>query len=67
MEKNNLKKGVYYCNMDGVYKFRSNGLLGSKPVSAFWACDYNEDTEQYEETTRPVFMDEEQVTTLTYL
>ena len=67
MEKNNLKNGLYYCNMNGVYKFISNGILGDKPVSAFYVCDYNEDLERYEETSVFYFMDEEEVGTLDYL
>lgn len=67
MEKNNLKKGLYYCNMNGVYKFISNGILGLKPVSAFYVCEYNEDLGRYEETSDFYFMDEEEVNTLSYL
>lgn len=67
MIKNNLKKGLYYCNINGVYKFVSNGNLGSKPVSMFWVCYYDEDLKRYEETSNFCFMDEEEVTTLDYL
>lgn len=67
MKKNNLKKGLYYCNINGVYKFISNGQLGFKPVSAFYVCDYNEELGRYEETSEPYFMDEEEVKTLSYL
>lgn len=67
MEKTKLKKGLYYCNMNGVYKFISNGILGFKPVSAFYVCDYNEDLGRYEETSDFYFMDEEEVGTLYYL
>lgn len=64
MERNNLKKGAYYCNMNGVYRFISNGFLGSAPVSAFFVCDYNEETGQYKETSTTVFMDEDEILTL---
>jgi hypothetical protein len=67
MEKNNLKKGLYYCNMDGVYKFISNGFLGDKPASAFWVCEYDEELGRYEETSSFYFMDAEELLTLTLL
>lgn len=66
MEKHNLKKGTYYCNMNGVYRFISNGVLGSVPTSAFYSCEYNEETGRYEETSSVFFMDEEEILTLDY-
>ena len=67
MEKKNLKKGLYYCDIYNVYKFDSNGFLGKNVKSLFWICEYDNILNRYEPMSKFVFMDEDQVKTLDYL
>lgn len=64
MKTKNLVRGCLYSNMDGVYKYASNGYRGGYPVWCFWLCDYDEEKEKYVETANPVFMTADEVLTL---
>ena len=65
MEFKQLKKGLWYSNIDGVYKFVNVGKLGNKTKALFYLCEYSDDLGRYEETSNFVFMDEEEALTLT--
>jgi hypothetical protein len=65
MEFKQLKKGLRYCNMNGVYRFVSCGFLGKEQKALFFICEYDDDLNRYEETSNFVFMDEDETLTLT--